>query len=220
MRRFVLAVLSGAAVLLFAVAAPSIAAQLNFKSGSAAIGQRDPYVSVHGAAVTVEGVYYQAASVAQQQALVINRYDVWCQQPANSQWVGVADGYQNSPPYGYIYSIQFTLPQAFNSISMSVQACADDRADLYLNGHQFGSGAHLESLTTFGCSNSAWFQPGVNQLDFYLQNNTFTGFNPGGLAFSGQVNYTPVPEPSSVLALLTGVSGLAAIRRRKPFSPR
>lgn len=184
--------------------------------GGLAVNQRDPNVTVRGASVTVGTTTVPAADVALQQALVIRPYSVWCAAPSGSQWIGVADGFSNSPRYGYIYTTQFILPQAYRDASISVTAAADDACAVYLNGHMIGTGGRLEALTTFSNSTASWFTTGTNTLEFYAHNGTFVSFNPGGLTYSATINYTPVPEPSAVAGLLTGLAAISGsvLRRR------
>ncbi|MEN6357364.1 MAG: PEP-CTERM sorting domain-containing protein [Armatimonadota bacterium] len=186
-------------------------------SGNAAIGALDPLVSVVGAPVMVGGVSYPAADVAQQQALVITKNSVWVDAAPGSKWVGVANGTQSSPRYGYIYSTTFSLPENYDTPLISMVFACDDGADAYLNGHLIGSGGHLEVLTNFGTSNSAFFNSGLNVLQFYAHNNVFVSFNPSGLTFSGIVTYSPnaVPEPSSFAAILSGISVTCISLRKK-----
>lgn len=190
---------------------------ISLVSGNADIGARDPLVSVVGAPVTVGGVSYPAADVAQQQALVITKNSVWVDAAPGSKWVGVANGNQSSPRYGYIYSTFFSLPENFCTPSISMVFACDDGADAYLNGHLVGNGGHLEALTNFGTSNSAFFNSGLNVLQFYAHNNVFVSFNPGGLTFSGVVLYGQniVPEPSSVAVILSGLSVIFVSMRLK-----
>ncbi len=204
-----------AAWLLLAAVSISTADTITLVSGNAPIGERDPCITVRGAAVTVGGVEFPAADVPLQQALVINKYTLWADPVPGSQWIGVADGFQNSPPYGYIYQTSFDLPQLFSNPFMSITVAADDECDVYLNGDSLvGAGAHVEELTTFTISHG--FHSGANDLHFALQNNWFTAFNPSGLTFSAQISYEVIPEPSGLFTLACGLGGLSlTIRRRR-----
>ena len=206
--------------LLLAALSIATADTITVVSGNAPIGERDPQITVWGAAVTVGGVDYPAAEVSLQQALVINRYTKWTNPAPGSQWVGVADGFENSPPYGYIYTTSFDLPPLLTNPFMSITVAADDECDIYLNGNYFvGDGAHLEELVTL--TTTQGFRSGLNELRFLLQNNWFTAFNPSGLTFSAEISYEVIPEPSSLLTLVCGLGGLSLmIRRRNRATPK
>ena len=188
---------------------------ISIVSGDGPVGGLDEDVWVYGAAVTVGAPSYPAAAVSLRQAMVINKNGAWCAPPSGAGWIGVADGSQNSPPYGYKYYVDFLMPQAFLNPHISVTGAADDAADVYLNGHMVGTGFTLAILKTFSYSEASWYLQGVNRLEFYLQNNTFVSFNPSGLTFSAQVIYDAVPEPSALFTLLSGVGGLGRVMWRR-----
>jgi hypothetical protein len=114
------------------------------------------------------------------------------------------------------YSYVFTTTGAGAG---SVQFAADNSVVVFLNGVQIGSSGTFTALTSAGFS----FGTGANTLEFDVTNTVADpagSANPTALDFGGSVNFTPavtspVPEPSSLAMIGTGILGIAGFTRRR-----
>lgn len=203
-----------------AVCFTSIIAQattINLKSGNAAPGQYDPSVTVRGANVTIAGVQYTAANQPLTQARVfdpsVGMNWIWPGTVSNTGWV-IPDPAPGHPKYavtgGYIFETTFELPKAFMRPSIQMTCATDDDGEVYLNGHLLGTGTNYWQSQTFSSANASWFAHGTNKIEFRLYNDYIgTGeATPCGVDFAATVNYTPLPEPGSLFALMGGIIGV------------
>lgn len=191
MRGFVPLVLCS--VLLLTGPTAALADTIVLKSGNAAIGSPDPFVTVRRLNPTAPP----------QQAIVVSPYTGWAQPPSGSKWVSTTSS-RNDIGGWYYYQTTFFLPSDFANPSMTITWAGDDGAWINLNGVARLAGGSLQTLTF---SDANWLVSGENNLTFEVQNANI-GSNPTGLCYSATINYT-VPEPSSLLALIVGMTGMA-----------
>jgi hypothetical protein len=211
-------------IVCFASVASVSAATLTLKTGNAPVGSLDPLFTVRGAECTISGLHANAAPAALQQATVIPKCSSWNPPLTGSSWISIVNGNQdNTPSGGYLFETSFYLPSVYGSPILSFTALSDDHLAAYLNGNLIGQTPASESYynfwrtTVFSTSNASFFQAGQNVLQMYVINDNLQTWtvSPMGLDYIGQVSY--VPEPSALLSLLFGASGLglgAVIRRR------
>ena len=184
--------------LLFCVLASASAETIVLKSGNAAIGERDPLITVVGKEVTIAGQEASAAVQPLEQALVVSALDAtWATPAPGSCWVGVS---QNAAcnQGGYEYSTPIDLPLFYADPSFEITVTADNYYAVYLNGvlvgQQATAGLFTELFTHSITSDSA-FRPGRNDLIIQVINRTDQPPTPTGLTFSATVTYTPDTTP-------------------------
>jgi hypothetical protein len=142
----------------------------------------------------------------------------WAGNGPNSRWIAPSAAAQNFAAGLYTYHTEFSL-SGFNpsTASISGQWAMDDAAtDLRLNGFSTGivrSGSfNFFNLTSFTISSG--FLPGLNTLDFVIQNAPPNGSdpNPSGLQVALNGTATPVPEPGACMLAALGFTICAARR--------
>lgn len=150
-----------------------------------------------------------------------------------SSWVsqnpGNCPGCGNVEPNGtYTFSTDFTITDAFNSVSGSLEVLADDTTNVELNGIQIIPAAagttngkctvgqpnctvvYTLNLATLPVSD---FLQGTNVLTFGVQQIYGSA---EGVDFSGSVTTSTVtPEPNSLLLLGTGLVAAAGFLHRR-----
>ena len=189
--------------LLFCVLASASAETVVLKSGNAAIGQRDPLITVVGKEVVIGPGPFTAFAADQplEQALVIAPLNAgWTSPPEGASWIGVS-----SDPAcnrgGYEYKASFELPQGFDSASFTIAVTADDAFAVYLNDVLVGAHTGPEFHTTlhdFSTSDPAAFRPGQNDLRILVINAVdIPTKTPTGVTFLGTVSYAPDATPPS-----------------------
>jgi len=143
----------------------------------------------------------------------------WSAPLADSNWVSYD---QNSYPGGssapvnatYVYDTTFFL-NASESYTGQISVMADDKASVYLNGQLLvstnGANPGLMTAATY-ILYPQYFVAGLNVLTFDVQ-QIHGGAT--GVDFDGSVVGSPVPEPSSLMLLSTGLLSVGCVVRRK-----
>ena len=145
----------------------------------------------------------------------------WLANTAASSWVQPSGGSVDEHAAGtYTYQTTFSLAGLnAGTAQLNFRAAVDnDIAAVRLNGNVVGftySGFGAFS-SLFAVTNAAWFNAGVNTLQFDVVNAVGPPLNPTGfrVEISGTAAVTTTPEPSTLLMAAPALLALALRRRR------
>jgi hypothetical protein len=158
----------------------------------------------------------------------------WFGPIGTSSWIGENIGFQpvgtTDPPKGY-YDYETTF-SATGLFTLTGDVLADDTVRVLLNGVEIigpgmlGTDTHCAGAAP-GCDLGTEFDEtphvftgiGTNTLSFIVQQAGTGHLDPSGVDFSGTVELpvgnSPVPEPSSLVLLATGLLGAAGYIKRR-----
>jgi hypothetical protein len=133
-----------------------------------------------------------------------------------SRWIGPGnDGDLNGPAGTYVYRTTFDLTGLNPATASLLIGWSTDNngLDVALNGASLGQ---TTSFTQFSAGFSVFavtsgFLPGVNTLDFWVNN----GSGPTALRVEAAGTADPIPEPGSLLLLGAGLAALGLLRARR-----
>jgi hypothetical protein len=159
----------------------------------------------------------------------------WVSNPGNAQWIMPTSGFaENNTSGSYAYQTTFDL-SGFDPTTASVtfRVAADNRVSgVFLNGNDVGfsyagptgtGDAYTAFSDSFTISNPAFFQDGLNQLQFQVVNDPVDGGaycydpqNPTGMLVKIYGKACPIPEPSTyaMVGAALGLFGLRRFRRK------
>ncbi|MGH9815403.1 MAG: PEP-CTERM sorting domain-containing protein [Candidatus Acidiferrales bacterium] len=136
----------------------------------------------------------------------------WVPNGPNSQWITPNTSQLNHPAGTYTYVTTFDLTGLIPGTAVLTGAWGTDNpGQMFLNGVLVSTSSGFTSLTAFLISSG--FLPGVNTLTFVIENLPQATGNPSGLRVDISGTASPVPEPSTLLLLGSGMAGLWLRRR-------
>ena len=203
-----------ALALLALAVTPSFANSITIYSTGAGLGSggvSDPNYQLLASSPTGAGPAY-----------TLPAYAGWVSPPAGTQWINPSPSGGSTLAGNYDYQTTFDLTGLDpGSLVLSGSWAADNAGSILLNGvAAIGTGTTIpdpygfKNLTAFsitGSDNLANLHPGLNTLDFVVQNDG----DVTGLLVDISGTASPAPEPSSLLLMGSGLIGLGGALRRK-----
>lgn len=127
----------------------------------------------------------------------------WSAPPSGSTWVSsAASDVRNARAGQYIYQLIFDLCSGFSDPILHIDGLADNRADIFLNGHSAGAFHSFTAISSLTVP-PANFVPGKNILQAVVTNSPGSrNRNPTGFAISGLLRVTRGRCPCAKLPLL------------------
>lgn len=150
--------------------------------------------------------------------LIVVSNPAWDLNPTSpySEWI-----WSDLDNFSHTFTYQFNLAgYSTSSASLNGLIGLDDTGEIYLNGNLIFSaltGNHYSNLVSYGTSDDAYFNAGLNTLTI-TDNNT--GGGPAATRATATIDATPVPLPGT-LPLLGGalaLVGFGASRKRRNTS--
>ncbi len=148
----------------------------------------------------------------------------WLGDNTVSRWIrtnnaSLPGGGDNDPAGTYVIRNTFNLAswEDHTTASFTGQWATDNTGEMYLNGNLISTinpsnGEGFRTWVAFSATSG--FVSGLNTIEYRINNLSGATGNPMGLRVEFTSSFVAVPLPASLALLLTGIPGLAMVRRR------